>query len=83
MFSLYGISVAHTNDHLLPGQILEATRGLLLIYGIGALSGPVLGGIAMELLGPVGLPAVSATVTAALAAYGAYRVTRRSPPPLE
>jgi len=83
MFSLYGISVAHTNDHLMPGQILEATRGLLLIYGIGALCGPMLGGIAMELMGPVGLPALSATTAAALASYGAYRVTRRPAPPLE
>jgi len=83
MFSLYGISVAHTNDHLMPGQILEATRGLLLIYGVGALCGPIFGGIAMELLGPVGLPTVSATTAAALAAYGAYRVTRRSAPPLD
>lgn len=83
MFSLYGISVAHTNDHLAQGQILEATRGLLLIYGIGALSGPLLGGAAMDIVGPVGLPAVSATVAAALALYGAYRMTRRAPPPLE
>lgn len=83
MFSLYGISVAHTNDHLAPGQVLEATRGLLLIYGIGALSGPLLGGIAMDLAGPVGLPAVSATTAAALALYGAYRMTRRTSPPLE
>ena len=34
MFSLYGISVAHTNDHLEPGQVLEGTRGLLLVYGL-------------------------------------------------
>jgi len=82
MFSLYGISVAHTNDHLAHGQVLEATRGLLLIYGVGAFCGPLLGGIAMELAGPVGLPALSATTAAALALYGAYRMTRRAPPPL-
>jgi MFS family permease len=82
MFSLYGISVAHTNDHLEQGQVLEATRGLLLIYGAGALSGPLLGGIAMELFGPVGLPALSAGIAGLLAIYGLFRMTRRLPPPL-
>ena len=83
MFALYGISVAHTNDHLDPGHILGATRGLLLIYGVGAMSGPLIGGIAMELVGPVGLPALSAATAALLALFGIYRVMRRSPPPLE
>lgn len=83
MFSLYGISVAHTNDHLAPEQVLEATRGLLLIYGIGALCGPLLGGIAMELYGPVGLPLFSAATAGLLGCYGAWRMTRRAPPPVE
>lgn len=83
MFSLYGISVAHTNDHLDPGQVLEATRGLLLIYGLGAFCGPLLGGVAMQIVGPVGLPAVWAATAVLLAAYGAYRITQRLPPPVE
>ncbi|MCB1802491.1 MAG: MFS transporter [Gammaproteobacteria bacterium] len=83
MFSLYGISVAHTNDHLQQGQVLEATRGLLLIYGFGALSGPVLGGLSMEIVGPVGLPAISAVAATLLTVYGLYRRTRRLAPPLD
>jgi MFS family permease len=82
MFSLYGISVAHANDHLEQGQVLEATRGLLLIYGLGALCGPLLGGLAMDVTGPVGLPLVSATTATALALFGLYRMTRRAPPPV-
>ncbi|MCB1922188.1 MAG: MFS transporter [Gammaproteobacteria bacterium] len=82
MFSLYGISVAHTNDHLDPGQVLEATRGLLLVYGFGALFGPLLGGIAMEFAGPVGLPVLSAGMAALLALYGLYRRTQREAPAL-
>ncbi len=83
MFTLYGISVAHTNDHLEQGQVLEATRGLLLIYGIGALCGPLLGGIAMDGAGPIGLPIVSAATAAALALFGIYRMSRRASPPIE
>ncbi|MCW8906344.1 MAG: MFS transporter [Sedimenticola sp.] len=83
MFSLYGISVAHTYDHIEPGQALEATRGLILIYGLGAFSGPLLAGVAMDSIGPVGLPVVAATTAALLALFGLYRVTRRASPPLD
>jgi MFS family permease len=83
MFSLYGLSVAHTNDHLHPGQVLEATRGLLLMYGLGALAGPLLGGLAMQEAGPVGLPALSAATAALLGLFGAYRMVRSVPPPTE
>jgi len=83
MFSLYGISVAHANDHLSTDQVLEATRGLLLIFGFGAMAGPLVVGATMELLGPVGLPAVSAGVAAVLALFGMYRTTRRAAPALE
>lgn len=83
MFSLYGISVAHANDHLEQGQVLGATRGLFFVYGVGALLGPLLGGLAMQGMGPVGLPVLSATTAALLGLFGMYRMTRRAPPPLE
>ena len=80
MFSLYGISVAHTNDHISHDEVLEATRGLLLVFGVGALLGPLLAGVAMELAGPPGLPAVSAVSAILLAGFGIYRTTRRAAP---
>ncbi len=83
MFSLYGISVAHANDHLEPGQVLGATQGLLLVYGFGALCGPLLGGFAMQGVGPVGLPVISAVTATLLGLFGLYRMTRRAPPPVE
>ncbi len=83
MFTLYSISVAHTNDHLAAGQILEATRGLLLVFGLGALCGPILGGLAMGIVGPAGLPAMSAITAIGLALFGVYRMTRRAAPSVE
>lgn len=82
MFSVYAIGVAHTNDHLTPSQVLGATRGLLLLYGLGALLGPLAGGLLMDRMGPVGLPFMSAGVLALLGVYGIYRMTRRAPPPI-
>ena len=83
MFSVYAISVAHTNDYLSPGQVLGATRGLLLLYGLGALTGPLLGGLAMDVAGPVGLPWLSAATLTLIGVYGIYRMLRRAPPPVE
>lgn len=83
MFALYSISVAHTNDHLSAGQVLEATRSLLLVYGVGAMCGPILGGMAMNGFGPPGLPAMSAVAATTLAMYGLFRITRRAAPPTE
>ncbi|MEJ2463200.1 MAG: MFS transporter [Candidatus Thiodiazotropha sp.] len=83
MFSVYAISVAHTNDHLEAGQVLGATRGLLLLYGLGALFGPLLGGWIMDLAGPVGLPYFSAVILMLLSLYGLYRMRQRAPLPLE
>jgi MFS family permease len=80
MFTLYSISVAHTNDHISAEQVLEATRGLLLVYGVGAFFGPILGGLAMQYVGPPGLPAMSAIAAACLAVFGIYRITRRAAP---
>lgn len=83
MFSVYSISVAHTHDHLSPAQVLGATRTLLLLYGIGALFGPLAGGMAMDRLGPVGLPSISAACLLLLSLYAGYRMLRRAPPPME
>ncbi len=83
MFAVYAISVAHTNDYMEPCQVLGATRGLLLLYGVGALFGPLPGGWIMDLFGPVGLPFFSAFVLLMLCVYGVYRITRRAPLPLE
>ena len=54
-FTIYGLSVAHVNDLIDPSRVLEVTGGLLLLYGIGAMVGPTLGGGVMDLMGPEAL----------------------------
>jgi MFS family permease len=83
MFPLYAICVAHANDHVQACQVLGTTRGLLLLYGIGAFLGPFGGGLVMAWAGPVGLPVLSAVILLSMSLYGFYRKARRAPPPLE
>lgn len=82
-FPIYSLSVAHTNDHLSSGNLVEASSGLLMAYGIGAIAGPVLGGLSMGQAGPMGLFAFIACIMALNALFALYRMTRRAPLPLD
>lgn len=55
MFPVYSLSVAYMNDRVASDDMLEATRGILLVYGAGALLGPILAGLFMSFLGPTWL----------------------------
>jgi len=78
-FTVYSLSVAHTNDHLGREQVLEATRSLLLLHGVGAVVGPALAGVLMALLGPGSLLFYFATVLALLGVYAVTRMRTRLP----
>lgn len=75
---LYALLLAYTNDYLQPEDMAGASGGLLFINGLGAILGPLLIGGAMELVGPRGYFATIAVLLLALAAYAAWRATRRA-----
>jgi MFS family permease len=52
MFSIYPISAALTNDYTDPARHVETSGNLLMVYGLGATAGPLLGGLAMQWFGP-------------------------------
>ena len=56
-FAVYPLSVAHANDGVLESDRIKLGGALLLAYGIGAIFGPIIGGVAMQSLGPFSLPA--------------------------
>ena len=73
-FSLYGLSVAHVNDHLEADYMLEASRNLLLVYGAGAAIGPTIAGFFMQQVGPGSLLLFMASTLLLLCALGLYRL---------
>ncbi|NIR32161.1 MAG: MFS transporter [Gammaproteobacteria bacterium] len=81
-FCIYSLSVAHTNDHLTPAEVLGATQGLLLLYGIGAAGGPVAAGLLMDAVGRGSLFGLFAGVWGLLGAFALYRMRARAPVPL-
>lgn len=80
-FALYSLSVAHVNDHVSHAEVLEATRGLLLIYGVGAALGPAGAGLLMEMLGARSLLAAIAGVLGLLGVFAVYRMRTGVPIP--
>lgn len=59
--SFYGIAVAHGADRAGPGQATGMMAGILVVWAVGALVGPLIAGAAMSsLLGPGGLFAYAA-----------------------
>ena len=82
-FSIYSLSVAHTNDHIDHSEVMAATRGLLLINGVGAAIGPIIAGIFMQFIGPQGLMIYFSVVFAGLALFALYRMGVSTPIPHE
>lgn len=80
---LYSLCGAHTNDHLMPRQIVAASATLVLIGGLGLTMGPMLAAVFMRLTGPAGLFWLLAVAHGCIGGYGLYRMVRRDPVPLD
>ncbi len=75
---LYSLLIAHTNDFLEYEDMAAASGGLVFLYGLGAIAGPLITGWAMDVFGPPGFWMFAGGLIATLAAYGAYRATQRA-----
>lgn len=82
-FSVYSLAVAHTNDQIEVGEVLEATQGLLLLNGVGAAIGPLIAGVLIEGLGPRSLFAYLALAYGVLGLFTLYRMRVTPSIPLE
>jgi len=83
MMPIYALSLAHTNDHLEPRQMVAASSNLVAIFGIGAIGGPLTASLAISNLGPSGFFWLMAAMLAAVGLFGLYRMTRRPAVPLD
>jgi len=81
--TVYSIAVAITNDMMDSSQIIAASSGLLLSYGLGSVVGPLLSSALMELFGPPALFQLLALVLALLSGFTLYRQYRVPPMPVE
>ena len=82
-YTLYSIIVAHANDYADADKFVTVSSGLLLLYGIGTIIGPTVGGILMAGNAPYRLFLVTGLAHLAVAAYAIYRSTRRAAIPAD
>ena len=80
--ALYPIAVAHANDFAKSSDFVAISGGLLLLYGIGTVIGPTVGGPVMQYLGPYSLFAVTAFAHVLIVAYALIRSRMRAPVPV-
>jgi len=81
--SLYSLSVAHANDHIDPADLVPASAGLLLAFGIGAVIGPIASTTAMDTLGHWSFYGFGALVSALVGCFALWRMTQRAAVPMD
>ena len=79
-FPLYSIAVAHANDFAEADEFVKVSAGLLLIYGIGAVIGPLVASACIDYFGAGGLFLFIAWVYGALALAAFLRMLRHRQP---
>lgn len=77
MIPLYALLLAHANDYAPAEALVETSSGLLLLYALGAVAGPLVFGAAMEATEPGSLFLMMAAILGLLALYIFYRMLRR------
>jgi MFS family permease len=76
--TLYPIAVAHANDFASSEDFVKVSGGLLLLYGIGTIIGPTLGGPIMSSVGPYSLFFITAMAHVMISTYAMFRSRQRA-----
>ena len=77
-FTLYSLSAAHTNDFADPDRLMQTASGLLIVYGVGAIIGPMVAAAVMGQIGAGGMFLWSAFVLVALGGFAIWRIPKRA-----
>ncbi len=74
---LFSLNLAHTNDFVPKSKFVAAGGGLQFIFGVGAISGPILCSVFMEWFGLNGLFIFLIIAHAIIGGFGLYRMKVR------
>jgi MFS family permease len=77
LFPMYALNVAHANDFAKPEEFVQVSGGLLIVYGIGSMAGPQLGGRLMDANGPGGFFVAMGLTYAVYGLYALWRSFRK------
>jgi MFS family permease len=80
---IYSLVLAYANDHLSKDQMLGASSKLILLYGIGAILGPLLAGAFMRQFGSAGFMMYLILIYGGTGIFALFRTLRRPAVPKE
>ncbi|WP_370193580.1 MFS transporter [Aurantimonas coralicida] len=83
VYPSYSLAVAHANDYAADEDFVKISSGLLILYGVGTMIGPIYAAFLMESFGPEGMFQAVGTSAVAYAAYSYYRTYRREALPVD
>ncbi len=82
MMPLYALILAHVNDYVAPEKMVSAGGTLVLLFGIGAIAGPLLSAQVMERAGSAAFFWWLAALAAGFVAFVLWRMARRAALPV-
>ena len=74
---MFSLILAHTNDYISKDKFVAAGAGLQFVFGLGAISGPFLCSIFMDIVGPNGFFIFLFFFHAIIGVFGIYRMKIR------
>ncbi len=77
---MYSLVVAHTNDFLLPNEIVAASSSIAKLIGLGSILGPILASSIMSIIGSNGFFVYLFIIHGILGLFGLYRLAKRTKP---
>lgn len=83
LFSIYALFVAHANDVADASEFVMTSSGLLIVYGIGTMAGPLMTAVFLESLGAQGLFYATMLGHGTIAIFTLYRIVVRTELPVE
>lgn len=78
-YPLYSLASAHLNDYLDSGLVVAAGARMILINAMGAVAGPIVGALAIQVFGPSGLFGVLGSAYLVVAGFALHRIRARLP----
>ena len=79
LYPVYSLNVAHANDLAEPHEYVTVSSAIMILYGLGTVTGPLMAGSLMEYMGPNALIWFLGCAFALYAGYATWRITRRLP----
>jgi len=79
IYAMYPVIIAHASDHAAEGTAIQTSGGLLMIYGIGGIVGPLVAGALMSTFGKAGLFYTSLIAHLLMVSFTIWRIRARAP----